>query len=96
MIDPVHFAAWLAAARTVADLVRRAGALLPGSLDGQSAVEERREAALTLKLANARLACDLGYPLCLCVFPPKPMLWDKARRAFVCRASGCGREERSG
>ena len=77
--------------------MRSAYALVPRGRDrdvDRAGASTRSDRAL--ELFNARLARDLGYPLCRCVFPPKPMLWDNARGAFVCREAGCGRAEREG
>jgi hypothetical protein len=96
MIDPVHTAAWLAAGRAIADLVRYAGALMPKGSNRESLVRKLDDAERAHERSDARLAFDLGYPLCRCSFPPKPMLWDRQRAAFVCREPGCEREERAG
>lgn len=96
MIDPVHAAEWVAAGRAVLDVLRSASALLPKGRDRDAIARRLDDAGRALDLSNARLAADLGYPLCRCVFPPRPMLWDKARGAFVCREPGCGRVERGG
>jgi hypothetical protein len=94
MIDPMQAVQWTAAGRAVLDLMRAACALLPKGRDRDAIAQRLDEAAQALELSNAKLACELGYPLCLCVFPPKPMLWDNALDAFACRDPGCGRVER--
>ncbi len=96
MIDPGQAAAWVAAGRAVMELMRTAAALLPLGRDRDVLAKKLDEAERALALSNAKLARDLGYPLCRCAFPPKPMLWDEARRAFVCREPGCGRVEGGG
>ena len=96
MIDPVQAAEWVAAGRAVLELMRSASALLPRGHDRDAIRRRLDDAAQALELSSAKLARDLGYPLCRCVFPPKPMLWDNAQGAFTCRAPGCGRMERSG
>lgn len=93
MIDPMQAAEWVAAGRAVVDLMRSASALLPRGRDRDAIARRLDEADRALELSNARLARDLGYPLCRCVFPPKPMLFDNARGGFVCREPGCGRME---
>ena len=96
MIDPIQAAEWVAAGRAVLELMRSAADFLPKGRDREVIARRLDEAAHALELSNAKLAHDLGYPLCRCVFPPRPMLWDNARSAFSCREPGCGREERTG
>ncbi len=96
MIDPVHAAEWVAAGRAVVDLMRSASGLLPKGRDRSAIARRLDEAERALELSNAKLARELGYPLCRCVFPPKPMLWDNALGAFACREPGCGRMDRPG
>ncbi len=96
MIDPVHAAGWMAAGRAVLELMRSASALLPRGRDRDAIARRLDEAGRALELSSARLAADLGYPLCRCAFPPRPMLWDRAQGAFVCREPGCGRAEPGG
>jgi hypothetical protein len=91
MIDPVHAAEWVAAGRAVLELMRSASALLPKGRDRDVIGRRLDEADVAPELSNTRLARDLGYPLCRCAFPPKPMLWDNGRGAFTCRDPGCGR-----
>ena len=90
MIDPVHATGWLALGRLALDLLRSALAILP---KGAGDAREPDRAGLRLDLVNAKLARDLGYRLCRCHFPPKPMLWDQARGAFVCQDRACGRTD---
>ena len=93
MIDPVQAAEWVAAGRAVVELMRSTSALMPRGRDRDAIAKRLDEAGEALELSNARLARELGYPLCRCVFPSKPMLWDRGRGAFVCREPGCGRVE---
>ncbi len=96
MIDPMHAAQWTVAGRAILDLMRATRALLPKARDRDPIAQRLDEATQALKLSNAKRARDLGYPLCRCAFPPKPMPWDNAQRAFACREPGCGRVERPG
>jgi hypothetical protein len=90
MIDPGHAAGFIAASKAGLDLMRAAWTLLPKSDDKDRIGTKLKEAELALELSNAKLAQDLGYPLCRCKFPPKPMLWNRAQRAFVCQDPECG------
>ncbi len=92
MIDPAHAAAWLALGKLCLDTLRSAFGLRPTGADA-GAPTRRDAAALGRALINARLARDLGYRLCRCEFPPKPMLWDNAAQAFVCQNAACRRTE---
>ncbi len=94
MIDPVQAAEWAAAGRAAVELMRFAAALLPKGRDRNAIARRLDEAERALELSNAKLAGELGYPLCRCVVPPKPVLWDNALGAFACREPGCGRTER--
>lgn len=94
MIDPTQPAVWVAAGRTVLELMRSASALLPKRRDRGDVARRLEELDRALELSNAKLAQDLGYPLCRCAFPPKPMVWDNTLGAFACREPGCGRTER--
>ena len=87
MIDPIQAAEWVAAGRAVVELMRSASALMPKGRDRDAIAKRLDEADRALELSNAKLARDLGYPLCRCVFPPKAMLWDNgARRLRLPRA----------
>ena len=89
MIDPFEATGWLAAGKTGLDLLRLALALLPKDADKERTKRTLGAAERSLELASAKLARDLGYPLCRFAFPPKPMPWDKECAAFVC--GDCGR-----
>jgi hypothetical protein len=92
MIDPIAQAAgFLAAGKAGLELMRAALSLMPKGDEKEKIGAKLAEAEIALELTNAKLAQDLGYPLCRCVFPPRPMLWDKAKGAFVCGELGCGR-----
>jgi hypothetical protein len=90
-MDPFQTTEWVVAGRAVLELMRSASALLPKGRDRDAIAKRLDEADRALDLSNARLAHDLGYPLCRCAFPPKPLLWDNDRNAFVCQEPGCGR-----
>ena len=94
MFDPVHAAGWLALGRLALEILRGAIGLAPRPPLDVHEARRRAKAELCADLLNARLARDLGYRLCRCAFPPRPMLWNAASGAFVCETPGCGREER--
>src|SRR5271166_578749 len=91
MIDPTHAAAWIAAGKAGLDLLRAAWTPLPKGDEKDRIATKLEEAELALELANAKLAKELGFRLCQCQFPPKPMLWDNSRSAYVCQNADCGR-----
>ena len=91
MIDPTHAAAWIAAGKAGLDLVRAAWTPLPKGDEKDRIATKLEQAELALELSNAKLAKELGFRLCQCQFPPKPMLWDNARSAYVCQNVDCGR-----
>jgi hypothetical protein len=89
MIDPIQTTVWAGAARAALELMRSASALLPKGREKKAIDLKLGGAEQALELSSAKLAQELGYPLCRCTFPPKPMLWDRSRNAFVCREPGC-------
>lgn len=91
MIDPAQATGWISAGKSGLDLLRSAWTLLPKSAEKDRIAQTLAEAERALELSNAKLAQELGFPLCRCQFPPKPMLWDNARRAFVCQNLVCAR-----
>jgi hypothetical protein len=92
MIDPVHTTGWLALGRLGLEVLRSGFGLLHKGARNRAA-RKPDPAELGRALVHARLARDLGYRLCRCQFPPKPMLWDKARKVFVCPDPDCGSAE---
>jgi hypothetical protein len=64
MIDPAHAAGWIAAGKAGLDLMRAAWTLMPRSADKETIATKLDEAELALALSNAKLAKDLGFPLC--------------------------------
>lgn len=91
MINPVEAGAWVTAARGALDLLKSAWQLLPKGKDKDSLARKIEEAEQAISLANAHAAKELGYKLCQCTFPPKPMLWNEDRKLFVCQNPSCGR-----
>jgi hypothetical protein len=91
MIDPTEAAGWIGAGKSGLDLLRSAWTILPKSEEKERIARKLEEAELALELSHARLAKDLGFRLCQCQFPPKPMLWENSRGAFVCQNVACGR-----
>ena len=91
MIDPTEASGWIIAGKSGLDLLRSAWALLPKSDEKDRIAKKLEEAEGALELSNAKLAKDLGFRLCQCQFPPKPMLWDNGRSAYVCQNVACGR-----
>jgi hypothetical protein len=91
VIDPTQASGWIIAGKSGLDLLRSAWALLPKSDEKDRIARKLEEAESALELSNAKLAKDLGFRLCQCQFPPKPMLWENARSAYVCQNVACGR-----
>jgi hypothetical protein len=91
MIDPTQATGWITAGKSGLDLLRSAWTALPISAEKERIAKKLEEAEIHLELANAKLARELGFRLCHCQFPPKPMLWENVRRAFVCQNLACGR-----
>ena len=71
--------------------MRAAWTPLPKGDEKDRIATKLEQAELALELSNAKLAKELGFRLCQCQFPPKPMLWDNARSAYVCQNVDCGR-----
>ena len=91
MIDATEASGWIIAGKSGLDLLRSAWALMPKSDEKDRIARKLEEAEGALELSNAKLAKDLGFRLCQCQFPPKPMLWDNGRSAYVCQNVACGR-----
>jgi hypothetical protein len=91
MINPTETEAWTVAAKSGIELLKSAWRLLPKGADKNAIAHKIEEAEQALERADAKLAKELGYKLCECTFPPKPMLWNEARKLFVCQNPDCGR-----
>ena len=96
MIDPTETGAWAVAAKSVIELLKSARNLLPKGADKDAIAHKIEEAEQAIGRADAKLAKELGYKLCKCTFPPKPMLWNETRKLFVCQNPDCGRTTSSG
>ena len=95
MLNPIEAGAWAAAAKSAVEVLRSAKSLLPTA--GQDALAQKiEEAEQAIARADAKLAKELGVPLCECTFPPKPMLWKEKLKLFVCDNPECGRTAHRG
>jgi len=93
MIDPVEAAGYVRAAKSALDMIKAAKELIPKGKDKDAVAHKIEEAEQALKRADAKLAKELGYPLCECTFPPQIMLWKEKKRRFVCPNSACRSEK---
>jgi hypothetical protein len=59
-----------------------------GSQQRTDAEAALRAAGDVLARSDAKLAMDLGFPLCKCTFPGEPMLWKKDMQKSVCPKCG--------
>lgn len=57
---------------------------LPRNSKKQEIIQTLNEAEKRLKLAEAKSAKELGYPLCKCTWPPQIMLATKKENHFKC------------
>lgn len=73
------------------ELLKSAYSILPTGKDKESALQKIAQAEALLKRADAKLAEDLGYRLCQCEFPPRPMLWKEKQKSYVCQNPDCGK-----
>lgn len=92
MFDFVTATCWVAFARHGAALLRHALGLRGGAR-ATAALPRAADVWPPESVARAQTAQALGYRLCRCEFPPRPMLWSNARRVFVCQNPDCGRAE---
>jgi hypothetical protein len=91
MIDPTEAGAWAVAAKSGVELLKSAWGMLPKGADKDVIGRKIEEAEKALDRADAQLAKELGYTLCECTFPPRPMLWNEQRKLFVCQNPDCAR-----
>jgi hypothetical protein len=83
--------AYVGAAKGVIDLFKSASALLPKGENKDQIDREIRAAEEILKRGDAKLAKELGFKLCQCEYPPRPMLWREEQNAWVCQNPACNR-----
>jgi hypothetical protein len=72
------------------DLLKSAYSMLPKGEQRDKAEKTLKQATDLLARSDAQLAKDLGYKLCLCAFPPHPMLWRQGEGVFACPRPECG------
>ena len=85
--------AYVGAAKASIDLLKDAYSLLPKG-DKKDEIERNvRAAEEILKRSDAKLAKELGFMLCECEYPPRPMLWREKEKAWICQNPECGRKE---
>jgi len=96
MINPAEVGAWAVASKSVIDAFKTAWEMLPSGDDKEAVGHKIKEAEQALVRADARLAKELGYPLCECTFPPSLMLWKEKLKLFVCDNPDCERTEHRG
>jgi hypothetical protein len=96
MVNPTEVGAWAVAAKSGIDCLKSAWAILPTGENKDTVGRKIEEAEQALARADAKLAKELGYPLCECTFPPKPMLWKEKIKLFVCDNPDCGRTAHRG
>ena len=87
---------WTHAAREAVEAFKVARDLLPKGKARDEAEAKLAQAENLLCRGDARLALDLGYPLCQCTFPPQIMLWRETDKAHACPRQECGRTKRKG
>ena len=87
---------WLGAAKDTVSLLKSAATMLPKGEKKAEIEGKIGDAEKVLSESDARLAKDLGFPLCQCTFPPQIMLWKEAESAHVCPRLECGHMKRRG
>lgn len=77
--------------RSVIEMLRSAYELLPKGSERDRIGSAIVKAEDLLARSDAKLATELGYPICQCTFPPQIMLWREQANAWECRNENCGR-----
>jgi len=91
MVDFSDIQGWMGVLRDAVSLLRQGRDLLPSGPKRDEIEAKIRQIEEAMARSDARLAKDLGYPLCECTFPPQIMLWKEQQRAHVCPNPVCGR-----
>ena len=79
----------LSLGKSALDIMKQVKDLLPEGANKEEAVAKLEQAEKDLRLAQAKVAKDLGYKLCYCSIPPEVMLQNKDG-LWVCQS--CSRE----
>jgi hypothetical protein len=79
---------YITSAKSVLDIFKGIRAELPKGEASEKVLKHIEEAETALKKNEAELAQALGYNLCQCQFPPRPMLWNESQK--VCQNPECG------
>jgi predicted RNA-binding Zn-ribbon protein involved in translation (DUF1610 family) len=69
-------------------LLKSARDLLPKSPQKEAISQKLEEAEKAFRIAEAKAAQELGYPLCKCTWPPQIMLAMKKKLHFKCPECG--------
>ena len=72
----------VAAFKNAIDIFKSAASLLP-KRQRDDALEKAAQAEKAFKLAEAKTAQELGYPLCRCTFPP-PIMRQQRDDSYLC------------
>ena len=75
---------YIRAGKDAVDILKSAYSLLPKGQGREDLGKKIEEVEELLKRSDAKLAKELGFPLCQCEFPPQIMLWKKDRKKNVC------------
>lgn len=73
-MDILSLKAALDLGKKALEIVRRTKELLPNGKEKDTARIAINEADTAFKLAESKIAQDLGYQLCRCIWPPQIML----------------------
>jgi hypothetical protein len=95
-MDWTDLTAYIGAAKSSLDMIKSAAALLPKGQNKDEIERNLRTAEDILKRSDAKLAKELGFSLCECEYPPRPMLWRDKEKAFVCQNPACGHRIQTG
>lgn len=87
MIDFDTFQNGVEATKGAINILKGVKDLIPEGKDKEEATKQIQEAERILKLADAKVAQELGYSLCKCTFPPQIMIENQEGKS-VCPSCG--------